>query len=305
MSYSNGPWVAARAFSPGHVTGFFSIHPHEDPARHGSTGAGFSLAEGTVTSLQRSRTDAVLMNGLPLEGAPVSKAVLRLFRQATGRQTPWTVLHKTTLPLGCGFGTSGAGALSLALALDDEAGSPLGRMEAAALAHRAELEAGTGLGTVLGETYGGFEVRTEAGAPGTGRVVNLTVPEGLQAAFLVFGPLATPTMLADEPLRRAISREGESLRQRLLDDPGVGQFLGLSFSFGRQAGLVNPRLRDLQDQLAALGITAPMLMFGDGLFTLAETPTLKGVLDSFRRLAPEARVFASGLDRQGGRILGR
>jgi len=135
---------AARAFSPGHVTGFFSIHAHADPLRHGSTGAGFSLAEGTVTSLSPASDDSVLMNGKPLEGAPVSRALLRLFRERTGRSETWTVHHETSLPLGCGFGTSGAGALSLVLALNDHAGSPLTRLEAAALAHRAELEAGTG-----------------------------------------------------------------------------------------------------------------------------------------------------------------
>ena len=297
--------VSARAFSPGHVTGFFSIHPHEDPLRHGSTGAGFSLTKGTVTTLRPSSRDIVLMNGVPLEGAPVSRALLRLFRETTGRSEAWTVEHETSLPLGCGFGTSGAGALSLALALNQQAGSPLGRLEAASLAHRAELEVGTGLGTVLGETFGGFEVRTEAGAPGTGAVVNLPFPEGFKAAFLVYGPLATPTILADQSVSRAISREGESLRQRLLDDPGIPQFLALSRAFGRQAGLVNPRLLALQDALAAQGTVAPMLMFGDGLFTLTESPTFDTVLELFRRLAPGARVFGSDLDRQGGRTLVR
>jgi len=294
---------AARAFSPGHVTGFFSIHWHENPLHHGSTGAGFSLSEGTVTTLDRSNEDLILMNGAVLDGAPVSRSVLRLFRDTVGLSGPWVVLHETDLPVGCGFGTSGAGALSLALALNKAAGSPLGRLEAASLAHRAEIEVGTGLGTVLGETFGGFEVRTEAGAPGTGRVVNLPFLDDLRAAFLVFGPLATPAMLGDQAVSRAVSREGESLRQCLLDDPGVGQFLDLSLSFGQKAGLVNPRLRRLQDQLAAMNITAPMLMFGDGLFTLVESPTLESVLDMFRQLAPSARVFGSGLDRQGGRTL--
>lgn len=296
--------VAARAFSPGHVTGFFSIHPHTDPLHHGSTGAGFSLSEGTTTILEASSHDSVSMNGQPLE-APVSRAVLRLFHESTGVSGAWSVRHETVLPIGCGFGTSGAGALSLALALNEAAGSPLTRWEAGALAHRAELEIGTGLGTVLGETAGGFEVRTEAGAPGTGKVVNLPFDDTLRAAFLVYGPLATPKLLADPLVARAISREGESLRQRLLDDPGVDQFLTLSRNFGRQAGLVSPRLAELQDQLAHEGLMAPMLMFGDGLFTLVENHTLNQVLDLFRRLAPEARVFGSGLDRQGGRTLVR
>lgn len=294
---------AARAFSPGHVTGFFSIHPHADPLHHGSTGAGFSLSEGMTTTLVSAERDEVWMNGTALEGAPVSRAVLRLFRERVADSGPWLVRHETNLPIGCGFGTSGAGALSLALALNQAAGSPLDRLNAAALSHLAELESGTGLGTVLGETYGGFEVRTVAGAPGTGSVVNLELSSSLRAAFLLFGPVATPRMLGDPVVAQAISREGESLRQKLLDDPGVAAFLNLSFSFSRQAGLVSPRLVALQDQLTAEGVVAPMLMFGDGLFTLVENHTLDTVLHLFRRLAPQARVFGSGLDRQGGRSL--
>ena len=295
----------ACAFSPGHVTGFFSIHPHENPLRHGSTGAGFSLSEGTVTTLRSAGSDQVYMNGNRLDGAPVSRAVLRLFREATGSTRTWEVFHETSLPIGCGFGTSGAGALSLALALDAAEGAPLGRTGSAILAHRAELEVGTGLGTVLGETYGGFEVRTEPGAPGTGKVVNLPYEDDLRAAFLVFGPRATPTLLGDNRVRAAVSREGETLRQRLLDRPGIREFLDLSWNFGRQAGLVPPRLAAIQDQLAAVGTVAPMLMFGDGLFTLVESFKFEPLLDLFRRLAPGARVFGSGLDRQGGRTLVR
>lgn len=295
---------AARAFSPGHVTGFFSIHPHEDPLRHGSTGAGFSLSIGMTTTVTRTKGDEIWLNDEPLDGAVVSQSVLRLYRQVVGSNQAWTIRHSTALPIGCGFGTSGAGALSLVLALNAADGQPLAPLDAAALAHRAELEAGTGLGTVLGETFGGFEVRTVAGAPGTGRVTQLPLPPDLRAAFLVFGPRATPALLGDESVRRAVSREGETLRQKLLDQPGVDHFLRLSHSFSRQAGLVSDRLRHLQDRLATEGVCAPMLMFGDGLFTLVESHTLNGVLDLFRRLAPSARVFDSGLDRQGGRTLG-
>ena len=40
-----------RAFVPGHVTGFFSVHPHDDPRRAGSRGAGIALADGVAVGL--------------------------------------------------------------------------------------------------------------------------------------------------------------------------------------------------------------------------------------------------------------
>lgn len=291
--------VSVSAFAPGHVTGFFSVHPHDDPHRHGSTGAGFSLAEGTLTAVTEGE-DVIRMNGQPFDGV-TSRAVLDLFRER-GLEGTWSVSHETPLPIGCGFGTSGAGALSLALALNELLPKPLERLEAAAVAHLAELRAGTGLGTVIGQTYGGFEVRTLAGAPGTGQVTNLPY-DGYKAVFAVFGPLATPRLLADERVKLAVSREGEALRQRLLDQPSLPKFLELSFGFGRGAGLVSPRLAAIQDELRTEGVVAPMLMFGDGLFTAVEIPTFDRVLDLFRRLAP-ARVFGSDLG-QGGRFLVR
>ena len=241
------------------------------------------------------------MNGLPYDGA-TSRAVLQLFRER-GLAGRWTAAHETSLPIGCGFGTSGAGALSLALALNELLPVPLPRLEAAAVAHLAELRAGTGLGTVIGQTYGGFEVRTRAGAPGTGEVAELPF-ERHHAVFAVYGPLETPKLLADEDVKRAVSREGEHRRAELLARPSLDRFLDLSLEFGRQAGLVSPRLALIQDDLLREGWTAPMLMFGDGLFTAVESPTFETALDAFRRLAPGARVFGSALG-QGGRVLVR
>lgn len=292
---------SVSAFAPGHVTGFFSVHPHSDPLRHGSRGAGFSIAHGTITTVTEASVDAVLMNGRVYDGA-TSRAVLRLFRER-GLRGNWSVAHETELPVGCGFGTSGAGALSLALALNERLPRPLPYLEAASISHLAELSANTGLGTVLGQTYGGFEVRTVPGAPGTGKVVNLPF-EDWHAVFAVFGPIETPKLLGDADVKAAISREGEALRQKLLDDPGIPQFLELSFGFGRRAGLVSSPLRTLQDKLADHGVTAPMLMFGEGLFTVVETPTFETTLELFQRLAPQARVFGSALG-QGGRLLAR
>jgi pantoate kinase len=293
--------VSVSAFAPGHVTGFFSVHPHDDPLRHGSTGAGFSVTEGTVTTVSASDRDLLLMNGQPFDGV-TSRAVLEMFRER-GLTGYWTVAHETSLPIGCGFGTSGAGALSLSLALNELLPSKLAHLDAAAIAHLAEIRAGTGLGTVIGQTYGGFEVRTKAGAPGTGEVVNLPY-EGYRAVFAVFGPIETPRLLGDPEVKRAVSREGENLRHQLLEAPSLSHFLELSLNFGRKSGLVSPRLAAIQDALLSEGFTAPMLMFGDGLFTAVENPTFETALAAFRRLAPGAKVFGSDLG-QGGRFLVR
>ncbi len=297
----------ATAFSPGHVTGFFSIRPHDNPLQHGSLGAGFSLEAGVTTRVSAGGDGGVRLNGSPLVHAPVSDAVLRLFRRETGFEGLVTIDHETALPVGCGFGTSGAGALSLALALNGFAGTPLTHDRAGALAHLAEIECGTGLGTVLGESHGGFKASVVPGAPGTGAVRTLATPEGLTAVFLVFGPLATPAMLGNPAIRDAVNREGEGFRLSLLENPGWERFLELSVAFGKGTNLLTPKLAGFQDQLASQGIVAPMLMFGDGLFTLAPRALAASVLTAFRGLAVRgpgsSDVFSSELDLLGARLL--
>ena len=179
----------AEAFSPGHVTGLFSIHEDSDPRRKGSLGAGFCVALGVTSRVAESDQALYVFDGQSQAEVPVSRAVVRLFFEHTGLpQKPLLVTQASALPVGCGFGTSGAGALSLVLALNALCGAPLAREEAAALAHLAELEIGTGLGTVIGELSGGMEIRAAAGAPGTGRVVSVPFQESGVPFFWCLAP---------------------------------------------------------------------------------------------------------------------
>lgn len=297
----------AQAFSPGHVTGLFSIHEDEDPLRNGSLGAGFCLALGVTTkaAYDPGREDHFFINGDAFSEAPVSKAVIRLFYRKIGEKRTrfFTVRHDTILPVGCGFGTSGAGALSLSLALNALHGDPLSFLEAASVAHLAELECKTGLGTVIGETFGGFEIRQSPGAPGTGRVQNFFYPKDLRAVFLVFGSLSTSSMLKNAALREKINRAGGMLRQELQKNPSFDQFLKLSRDFSLQTGLMSPQLRGIQESLGHTGFVCPMLMFGEGLYTLVPESDLNRAVNAFQALQGRGNVFTTALDPEGGRVL--
>ena len=70
----------AKAFCPGHVTGFFEICPSDDLLSMGSRGAGMCLTLGatsevTVTDGPRQKVE-VSINGRK-SGAEVTKAALR------------------------------------------------------------------------------------------------------------------------------------------------------------------------------------------------------------------------------------
>jgi pantoate kinase len=300
----------ARAFAPGHITGFFEIDDSDpDPLKRGSRGAGVSLAAGAVTDVRLSPADApslaVSLNDDARAGAPVSRRVVELFFEATG-ETPCAVevAHRISVPEGAGFGSSGAGALSLALALNAAAGAPLSAVEAARLAHRAEIDCRTGLGTVLACTTGGLEIRTRAGAPGSGEARSFATPAGLIVLCLVYGPLSTAASLADPDLRRKINDAGASLGRRLLADPTVTRFLALSREFTEAAGLVTPRLRRLLDAFDRRNVTAAMTMFGEALFTVIEAGR-RSSLDELVAAAKAggASLFLSRVSPEGGSII--
>src|SRR3989442_6776583 len=130
------------AFSPCQITGFFRIHDgFQDANLIGSSGTGICVEQGVTTHVRLNpsshRKDSILLNGKPLARPVVSRVVLRKFREKVGTFSA-KVAHSTELPVGCGYGTSGAGALSLALAINESLGQPLKKLEAAQVAHAAK-----------------------------------------------------------------------------------------------------------------------------------------------------------------------
>lgn len=258
----------------------------------------------------------VSINGSVRSDAIVSQEVVRqFFELVTGttadavtldrelRSSLLSVEHHVRVPESAGFGSSGAAALSLSLALNDLLGSPLSRTQCGALAHCAEINCGTGLGTVIGEFYGGCEIRTVAGAPGVGSIERFDVGERVTAIFVVYGPLSTKSMLADPAARERINAAGRRYLDRLLAEKTVGSFMTLSREFAEGSGLISARARATLDLFDAARLPASMLMFGDGVFALAlrqELPVIRRLLD---KSGQNADLLVSTIEPDGGRII--
>ncbi len=302
--------VTARAWAPGHITGFFTIADADsDPLERGSLGAGVSVSAGVTTAVRLNRSapprTLVSLNGQP-QAAPVSRRVVDFFLASSGLTLPGSleISHRIDVPQGAGFGSSGAGALSLALALNAALGGPLSPELAAQTAHRAEVECRTGLGTVLSCTVGGLEVRTRAGAPGRGIIRSFAVPTGRTVVSLVKGPLSTASALADAALRGRINAAGERMIDDLLADPNVDRFLELAGTFTAQTGLATPAVRDIISRLSGLGLTSAMHMFGEAVFTILNG-SQRPLVSDLQRLAEETgfSLFVIEIAAQGGKVI--
>jgi len=296
----------ASAFAPGHLTGFFQIcDGPEDPLLKGARGSGFSITYGVhtrVTAEPAGHSSVTISINGEVTGAAVSERVVARMVSALERPYRLRVEHDVETPIGAGFGSSGGGALSLALALNEALGLGLSRIEAARAAHIAEIECRTGLGTVLAELSGGFGVLVKPGAPGIGEAVKFSHGGDLSAVCLPFGPIPTEEALSDPVLRRRINELGGGFVDELHRDQRPELFMQLSRRFAEHVGLITPRLRAVLDEADEAGVPCTMAMFGEVVFSLVESERADRVVEVFRDAAPGHDILVAGIDDEGARL---
>jgi pantoate kinase len=298
------------AFSPGHITGFFQICDGSmKPLEKGSRGAGVSISKGVTTTVEakpaRSSIIHIEINGNSSIHAPVSEAVIaRFLEYKRGQKFDIHVSHDVGVPIGSGFGTSGAGALSLALALNSIMDCDLTRIEAAQIAHIVEVEQRTGLGTVIAEMVGGIEIRSIAGGPGVGRVEVLPSSRDLKVVCLPFGPISTSKHLNNPESRKRINERGGLLTDALRGHPTVSNFMEYSRHFAEHIGILTERVNAVLEETDEAGYTCSTAIFGENVFSLVppdQVPELVAIFN--RHKIPESYVLILEIDYEGARVL--
>lgn len=302
------PVAVAKAFSPGHITGFFEI-PHRQslgssPQYRGSRGAGFCIDKGIFTTVFvfEARTgSAILINGKiaePEEGE-VSQWVVDQYLKRTEKPVFVRVEHEIDIPVGFGLGSSGAAALSLSYALNAALGSKYSVQDAAQIAHEAEIACGTGLGTVIAEYAGGFEMRTDAGAPGIGKVENIPLGGRYKAVILPISPISTKEFLANR--MEMINGLGGKMLSKLAETKSIYDFMKMSHQFANVLGLTEGKCKEAVSALKAAGIECSVALFGETVFTIVpetSVPIAVGILQKF-----EGSLLICDIDSRGARVL--
>jgi pantoate kinase len=201
------------------------------------------------------------------------------------------------------LGTSGAAALSLALALNEALSLGLTKIEAAQIAHIAEVECKTGLGTVIAETFGGVEIRVKPGAPGIGEIKQMLVPKDTVVACLVFGPLSTRKLLSDKETRKRVNLLGGELVGKLVKEPSISNFMKRSRQFAEHVGLITDKIGNALELADNSGVLCSMPMFGESVFTLVERGSSEQLLKIFQEHRLDGRAVLSEIDFEGARLL--
>ena len=294
----------AKAFSPGHITGFFEIPPSSDEhfLNRGSRGAGFSIDRGITTSVQIYESSRpsfqISLNGARALDADVSKWVLEKYSNLAERPYFAKVDHEIGIPVGFGLGSSGAAALSLSYALDEALGLGLGKIRAAQIAHEADISCKTGLGTVIAEYVGGFEMRTGVGAPGVGQITNMDLHDHV-AVVLCLSPISTKAFLTNRI--DEVNGLGGKMLEKLAMTRNVEDFLKMSRDFAETIGLTKGICKGPIDALRAKGFDASVALFGETVFTLVPRARSKEARDALKGFG--GTVFACRINSGGARVL--
>lgn len=258
--------VSARAFAPAHITGFFEVHDHEDPVRKGSTGCGIVLNAGiktTVTIGDDIEETAVLLNGIGVAGS-TSRSVVEML---TDR--PVKVESTAQIPVECGLGASGAGALGTAYALNQVLSLNLTVNRLNEIAHVAEVRNRSGLGDVAAQSLGGAVIRTSPGAPGVGSCDRIPVGES-DIFCIVMGKLPTGSVLEDEKTVSSINSAGKEAMKRLMLRPGIENFMTCARNFSIGANLATREIIDIIEAVEAAGGMASQAMLGNTVFAIGK-----------------------------------
>lgn len=307
------PIAVSKAYSPGHITGFYSSPEdslgHQDSKFQGSLGAGFSIDRG-ITSNVRVFSSAekkyeIKLNGFSDYDLKVSKYVTEYYLNIVRKPVFLSVDHVSDLPIGFGLGSSGSAALSLSYALNDALGTQFSEIQAAQIAHEADICCNTGRGTVISEFVGGLEIRVDIGGPGIGRVIKTELPKDWFVVILCIEPIDTAFYLSDKfslIKRRSMNFLGNQMTKILEKNNTVKNFLELSHDFASEFGITTERCHKPLNQLKSEGIVSSVALFGHTLFTLVKSESLNTVCEILKE--HPGKLMVCRIDNLGARLLG-
>jgi pantoate kinase len=274
--------ASGRAFAPAHITGFFVIYPN------GSTGAGVNLQVGAETEIalyQGSGETTIEINGKD-RNAPVSRKVLEVFQpHLEGRHI--TSSTTTSFPVGFGFGMSGAGSFSFSLALNDALQAGKSYTECMQIAAAAEIECGTGLGTVMTQQYSGFLI---GDAPYPSRSARRIACEEDTVVCCFLEAIETGTIIRDAGWKEKINAIGNECMEEINREPTVSKFTQLARYFTFETGLASEPVRRIMHEVDK----ASMAMLGQTLYAVVHRSEAADIERAFRKHTDRTQVVALG-----------
>lgn len=262
-------WFMCRAWAPGHATLFFAVpKKYEKAIEMGSIGGGINVEKGVITAVKKNPIMEVYWNDLPINGK-VTLSSVQLFNEKFGIKQNYKVSHLSDIPIGYGLSTSGAGAISTLLALNNLMSCGASDEELFQLAHLAEIKHHTGLGSVVGQITPGIELRLTQGGPGICDTQSIKVSDTI---ILIFhGPLDTSSIITSDKKMKQVTQAGiiATKKAKNISSNYTESYINIGNEFTRTCGLVSETINRYMKELHKIGEdNCAMAMIGETLVIL-------------------------------------
>lgn len=257
--------TSSKAFAPANISCVFKIYEHKNPRWMGSYGIGFTLNEGVIVEVSKAKRNEVVFNNISINFPTVTSVINKLIKEKI------RVYIKSKLPLGCGFGLSGASALASAYAINELLNLKKSNKELAIIAHTAEVENKTGLGDVVNQFYGGFCVKLK---PSSYFIVNRLNFNGINAYCKYFSRISTKSIITNIKIRDKINNAADNslnkIQQLIKNDENI-QFrdiIKISKEFAVDSGLLKDKKTiETIKNIEKNNGNSSMIMLGNAVFS--------------------------------------
>ena len=300
---------------PHRISGFFEIVdkengiPIKNPEKIGSRGAGFNVSGvgETVISCKKLEKEeesqcSIYINEEKLDHkAETTYFIYDYIRKLIDYPISVKLKHFFDLPVGCGYGASGSGALGTIFGLNRLLNLNLTNLESGRIAHIAEVVNKTGLGTVCGQLGGGLCVLKEPGYPCN--YERLKSPKDLLVICGSFGKIQTKSILSDPNLSSEIKRAGKIALNNLLLEPNYMNFVNVSFKFVEDTHIMDvlnlEKTKQLINDLQKLNIIgASMNQLGRSVYLFCVKSMENEVFEIFNTYKPKIRTFKLKINKE-------
>ena len=301
---------------PHRISGFFEIVDQisEEPEKIGSRGAGFNLNSFGITEIiireleKKDETRCIInINQKQYnEKAETSYFIFNSIKHLIKKPLEININHRFELPVGCGYGASGAGALGLIYGLNEILGLKLDSREKGRIAHVAEVVNRTGLGTVCGQLAGGLCILTEPGYPCNHQ--NIQYPDDINIICGSLGMIHTKSILTDPVLNAKIKEAGKRALNKLIQDPSIEIFTKASIEFVMETNILEilnlTKVNEIMNDLNKLNIFgASMNQLGRSIFAICKNKDVPEVLEIFESYKPGVSLIETSISNKGPQII--
>jgi pantoate kinase len=241
---------------------FFIPNREENLLKKGSRGVAICVETGMTTRVEKSESMDVRFNGIPIDNSIQEECAKEL--SFTGK-----IFSYSDLPPSSGFGLSAGAALTTCAAI---MGNDTKSGRVYELAHKIELQRGTGLGDVQSQMTGGFHIRVKGGSfPYS--VTERILEDSIDLLILPFKKKTPTGEVIESPSNlEEIVRNGKKAFKAFMKRPTLQNAFVLGKKFAFDSGLVSPKSEKILNDLS--GEFASISLIGDSIISLYSRESL-------------------------------